>query len=69
MSTYHLAMDITADYGLMLRLLAPKHWPSADDDPRKLANHLLLLASRMSPRQLATAKRKPKNRTSQRLHG
>ena len=41
-----LAMDITADYGLMLRLLAPKHWPSADDDPRKLANHLLLLAFR-----------------------
>jgi len=59
-STYHLAVDIAADYGPMLRLLAPEHWPRADDDPRTLADRLLHLASRMSPRQLATSKRKPK---------
>ncbi len=59
-STYHLTVNISADYGPMLRLLAPEHWPRADDDPRQLADRLLRLASRMSPRQLATSKRKPK---------
>jgi len=59
-STYHLAVDIAADYGPMLRLLAPQHWPRADDDPGQLLEHLLLLAKRMSPKQLATSKRKPK---------
>lgn len=59
-STYHLAVDITSDYGTMLKMLAPEHWPRADDDPRQLVEHLLLLARRMSPKQLATSKRKPK---------
>lgn len=59
-STYHLAVDITADYGSMLRLLPPEHLPRADDDPRLLLERLLRLASRMSPGQLATSKRKPK---------
>jgi len=59
-STYHLAVDITSDYGSMLRLLPSEHLPCADDDPRRLAERLLRLASRMSPKQLATSKRKPK---------
>ena len=48
-STYHLAVDITADYGSMLRLLPPEHLPRADDEPRLLLERLLRLASRMSP--------------------
>ncbi|MFT4195499.1 IS4 family transposase [Ottowia sp.] len=59
-STYHLAVDIASDYGPMLRMLPPEHWPRADDDPRQLADRLMLLASRLSPRQLATSRRKPK---------
>lgn len=60
-STYHLAVDIASDYGPMLRMLPPEHWPRADDDPRQLLERLLRLARRMSPRQLATSKRKPKS--------
>lgn len=60
-STYHLAVDITSDYGTLLNLLPPKHAPRADDDIRRLAERLLQLASRLSPRQLATSKRKPKS--------
>jgi len=59
-STYHLAVDIASDYGPMLRMLPPEHWPRADDNPHQLVDRLLLLASRMSARQLATSKRKPK---------
>lgn len=59
-STYHLAVDIASDYGTMLRMVAPEHLPHADDDPQQLVDHLLLLAKRMSPKQLATSKRKPK---------
>ena len=59
-STYHLAVDIASDYGPMLRMLPPEHWPRADDDPRQLLEHLLRLARRMNPKQLATSKRKPK---------
>jgi IS4 transposase len=60
-STYHLAVDITSDYGAMLRMLAPEQSPRADDDPRLLGQRLLVLATRMSPKQLATSKRKPKS--------
>lgn len=60
-STYHLAVDIASDYGPMLRMLPPEHWPQADDDPRQLVDHLLLLGSRTSSKQLATSKRKPNN--------
>ena len=59
-STYHLAVDIASDYGPMLRMLPPEQWPRADGDPRQLLERLLRLASRMSPKQLATSKRKPK---------
>lgn len=59
-STYHLAVDIAADYGPMLRMLPIEHLPCAGDDPQQLARHLVLLGSRMSPKQLATSKRKPK---------
>jgi len=58
-STYHLAVDIASDYG-MLRMLPPEHCPRPQGDVQQLAGHLLHLASRMSPRQLATSKRKPK---------
>lgn len=60
-STYHLAVDITSDYGTLLRMLPPEQLPRAGPDPRQFAQHLLLLARRMSPKQLATSKRKPKS--------
>ena len=49
-STYHLAVDIAADYGSMLRLLPAEHLPCADDDPQRLALHLLRLGARMMNR-------------------
>jgi len=59
-STYHLAVDIAADYGPMLRIVPSQQWLGADDDPGQLVERLLLLAERMSPKQLATSKRAPK---------
>lgn len=59
-STYHLAVDIAADYGTMLRMLPPERLPCPDGHDGSLLERLLRLASRMSPRQLATSKRKPK---------
>ena len=59
-STYHLAVDIASDYGTMLRMLPPEQLPCSDGDARQLLERLLRLASRMSPKQLATSKRKPK---------
>jgi IS4 transposase len=59
-STYHLAVDIASDYGAIQHMLAPEQRPCADDDPGQLAQRLLILAKRMSPRQLASSKRKPK---------
>lgn len=41
----------------------PEHLPCADDDPGQLMQRLLRLAGRLSPRQLATAKRGPKPTT------
>ena len=44
----------------MLIALPSEHWPSAlDDSPEQLAQRLLRLARRISPRQVATSKRKP----------
>lgn len=63
-STYHLAVDIQADYGGMLRLLPPEHWPQAGENPEPLMARLLKLASRMKPQQLASSKRKPKRAES-----
>lgn len=60
-STYHLAVDIASDYGTMQRMLPPERLPCADDPPQQLLERLLRLASRMSPKQLATSKRKPKS--------
>lgn len=60
-STYHLAVDIASDYGSMLRLLPSEQLPRADDDPQQLAQRLLRLGRCMSPKQLATSKRKPKS--------
>ncbi len=59
-STYHLTVEITSSYEAMVRLLPPEHLPCADDDPAQLLQRLLRLTSRLSPRQLATSKRKPK---------
>lgn len=59
-STYHLAVDIAADYGTMLRLLPPERLPRPDGAAGALLERLLRLAGRMSPTQLATSKRKPK---------
>lgn len=57
-SAYHLALEIGYDYGTMLRLLTPEHWPRPPDDLPCLVQRLLRLAARLSPRQLATAKHK-----------
>lgn len=59
-STYHLAVDIAADYGTMLRLLPAERLPRPDGPAGTLLERLLRLAARMSPKQLATSKRKPK---------
>ncbi|MFT4267207.1 MAG: IS4 family transposase, partial [Xenophilus sp.] len=48
------------DYGPMPRMLPPAHGPRSDDEPRQFVDRLLRLASRMSPRQLATSRRTPK---------
>lgn len=40
-------------------MLPPERLPRADDDPRQLVEHLLQLARRMNPKQLATSS-KPK---------
>ncbi|MDO4709570.1 MAG: hypothetical protein Q4B94_07175, partial [Pseudomonadota bacterium] len=53
-----------ADYGGMLRLLPPEHWPQAGENPEPLMARLLKLASRMRPQQLASSKRKPKRAES-----
>lgn len=59
-STYHLAVEITGDYETMVRMLPPEYLPRAQDDPEQLLRRLLQLASRLSPKQLATSKRAPK---------
>ncbi len=59
-STYHLTVEIVSTYESMSLVLPPEHLPCADDDPLRLLQRLLLLASRLSPRQLATSKRGPK---------
>lgn len=59
-STYHLTVEIASTYESMLLILPTEHLPCADDDPQRLLQRLLLLAARLSPRQLATSKRGPK---------
>ncbi len=56
-STYHLTVEINSSYEAMVRLLPPEHLPCADDDPIQLLQRLLLLARRLSPRQLARCHR------------
>lgn len=60
-STYHLTVEIVSSYESMIMLLPSEHLPCADDDPQHLLQRLLKLASRLSPKQLATSKRGPKN--------
>ena len=57
-SAYHLALEIGYDYGTMLRLLTPEHWPRPEQDTACLVRRLLHLAARLNPKQLATAKHK-----------
>lgn len=59
-STYHLAVEITADYEAMVRLLPAEQLPRAQGDPQQLLRRLLELAKCLSPKQLATSKRAPK---------
>ena len=60
-SSYHLAEHIKSGYEGMLIALPSEYWPSAQDNsPRELAQRLLRLARRISPRQVATSKRGPK---------
>ena len=63
-STYHLTVEITSDYETMARVLPPEHLPRVGDGPQQqLLERLLRLAARLSPKQLATSKRKPKTDT------
>lgn len=59
-STYHLAVDIKSDYDTMLKMVPAQHLPHPSNDAPALLEQLLRLAQRMSPKQLATSKRKPK---------
>lgn len=59
-STYHLTVDIVSSYESMIMLLPSEHLPKADADPLRVLERLLQLASRLSPKQLATSKRGPK---------
>lgn len=60
-STHHLTVEIFSGYESMLTLLPSEHLPCADEDPNRLPDRLMRLASRLSPKQLATSKRGPKN--------
>lgn len=60
-STYHLAVEICSTYEAMMFTLPAEYLPCADDDPGQLLQRLLLLATRLNPRQLATSKRAPKS--------
>jgi len=60
-SSYHLAEHIKSGYEGMLIALPAEYWPSTQaDSPQALAQRLLRLACRISPRQVATSKRGPK---------
>jgi hypothetical protein len=60
-SSYHLAEHVKSGYEGMLIALPSEYWPSIQgSSPRELAQRLLRLARRISPRQVATSKRKPK---------
>jgi IS5 family transposase len=56
-----LAEHVKSGYEGMLIALPNEYWPSAQGtSPQELAQRLLRLARRISPRQVATSKRKPK---------
>lgn len=60
MLTYHLALHVRSGYEGMLIALPPEQWPSYDGDPTALAERLLLWATNIDPRPVATSKRGPK---------
>ena len=58
-SHFHLAQQVRSTYQGLLIAVPPEHWPSGPPgDPASLAERLLALARRISPRQVATSKRK-----------
>lgn len=59
-STYHLSVEIASSYEGMMVILPTEHLPVADADPQQLVQRLLRLAAGLSPKQLATSKRRPK---------
>ena len=60
-STYHLAEHVKSGYEGMLIALPAEYWSDrADQSPQWLAQRLLGLAARISPKQVATSKRGPK---------
>jgi hypothetical protein len=57
-SCFHLAQQVRGGYEGLLIALPPEHWPRwSEADPAGLAQHLLRLARRINPRQVATSKR------------
>ncbi len=59
-SSYHLAEHIKSGYEGMRIALPAEHWPSAAEaSAQSLAQRLLHLARRISPKQVTTSKRCP----------
>jgi IS4 transposase len=60
-SAYHLAVQIRRGYEGLCIAVPPKHWASwGEANPTPLAERLMRLARRITPRQVATSKRGPK---------
>lgn len=60
-STYHLGVHVASDYRGMLIALQPQAWQEwSRACAQRVAEYLLSLASNVSPRSVATAKRGPK---------
>ena len=63
-STFHLALLVTSSYEGMLIAVPPECWPPPNEAaPAHLAERLIALAQHISPRAVATSKRKPKPKT------
>jgi len=66
-STYHLALQVRDSFQGLLIAVPPEAWPAGDEvGPSRLAEQLLNLARHINPRQVATSKRKPKQRAAKR---
>jgi IS4 transposase len=64
-STYHLALQVRDSFQGLLIAVPPEAWPAWDNaNPSRLAERLLSMARHINPRQVATSKRKPKQKAA-----